>query len=279
MSNRIYELSKSEFESLIKSSHNIKEVLFKLKLTTIGNSWAYSLVKKRMSELGLNGGDFIGKSALIHAVYKNKRRDEEIFIENSSVQRPIVRKKIIDENLLEYKCACCGISTWQGKDLSLELDHINGINNDHRLENLRFLCPNCHSQTETYGSKNLNKTFINDDYEVISVELREKIKEEYKKLHNVTKVKETLKIKPEIISVVIKEEGLDKKSNKKYVIRYDLSGNELARFGSINEACQQLIDNNEVKTKLVKTARNTFLRNYKKIWLNSKWEVIENNDV
>ena len=160
MSNRIYELSKSEFESLIKSSHNIKEVLFKLKLTTIGNSWAYSLVKKRMSELGLNGGDFIGKSALIHAVYKNKRRDEEIFIENSSVQRPIVRKKIIDENLLEYKCACCGISTWQGKDLSLELDHINGINNDHRLENLRFLCPNCHSQTETYGSKNLNKTFI-----------------------------------------------------------------------------------------------------------------------
>ena len=79
--------------------------------------------------------------------------------------------------------------------------------------------------------------------------------------------------------VLQKEEGLDKKSNQKYVIRYDLSGNELARFGSINEACQQLIDNNEVKTKLVKTARNAFLRNYKKIWLNSKWEVIENNNV
>lgn len=96
-------------------------------------------------------------------------------------------------------------------------------------------------------------------------------------MRNVTKVKETLKIKPEIISAVIKEAGIDKKSNQKYVIRYDLSGNELARFGSINEACQQLIDNNEVKTKIVKTARNTFLRNYKKIWLNSKWEVIDND--
>ena len=40
------------------------------------------------------------------------------------------------------------------KKLSLQLDHINGINNDHRIENLRFLCPNCHSQTETYAGKN-----------------------------------------------------------------------------------------------------------------------------
>ena len=101
MSNRIYELSKSEFESLIKSSHNIKEVLFKLKLTTIGNSWAYSLVKKRMSELGLKGGDFIGKSALIHAVYKNKRRDEEIFIEfGNSISPCIIKSTEIEGNYI-----------------------------------------------------------------------------------------------------------------------------------------------------------------------------------
>ena len=65
---------------------------------------------------------------------------------------------IIKRNLLEYKCSCCGIGdTWNEKKLVLQLDHINGVNNDHRLENLRFVCPNCHSQTSTYKGKNKGK--------------------------------------------------------------------------------------------------------------------------
>ena len=68
--------------------------------------------------------------------------------------RASIRKVIIKENLIEYKCSECNIQTWNNKSLSLHLDHINGINNDNRLENLRFLCPNCHSQTETYTGRN-----------------------------------------------------------------------------------------------------------------------------
>lgn len=68
--------------------------------------------------------------------------------------RASVRRAILKENLIEYKCSECNVKTWNGKILSLHLDHINGINNDNRLENLRFLCPNCHSQTETYTGKN-----------------------------------------------------------------------------------------------------------------------------
>ena len=60
--------------------------------------------------------------------------------------------------LIEYKCKECGIENlWNNKPISLQLDHINGIKTDNRLENLRFLCPNCHSQTETFGSKNIRK--------------------------------------------------------------------------------------------------------------------------
>ena len=64
-------------------------------------------------------------------------------------------RSLINENRLEYKCAECGNrGEWLGKPLSLQLDHINGKNNDHRIENLRFLCPNCHTQTDTYSGKN-----------------------------------------------------------------------------------------------------------------------------
>ena len=53
-----------------------------------------------------------------------------------------------------YACTTCGINEWQGNPRTLHLDHINGIHNDNRFENLRLLCPNCHSQTDTYGRGN-----------------------------------------------------------------------------------------------------------------------------
>jgi 5-methylcytosine-specific restriction endonuclease McrA len=85
-----------------------------------------------------------------------KKNNNEIFNENSTYERKDLRKKIINENILEYKCSACGISDWLGNPLSLQLDHINGINNDNRIENLRFLCPNCHTQTPTWGFKKRN---------------------------------------------------------------------------------------------------------------------------
>ena len=66
-----------------------------------------------------------------------------------------VRERILKEGWLDYKCDECDIKDYNGKPLSFELDHINGKRDDHRLENLRFLCPNCHSQTKTFRGKNL----------------------------------------------------------------------------------------------------------------------------
>ena len=65
-----------------------------------------------------------------------------------------MKKRIIDNNLLEYKCECCGLEPfWNGKPLLMVLDHINGKNNDNRLENLRFVCSNCDSQLDTYKKR------------------------------------------------------------------------------------------------------------------------------
>ncbi len=65
-----------------------------------------------------------------------------------------LKRRLIEAGILEEKCGECGLSEWRGKRLCIQMDHVNGINTDNRLENLRMLCPNCHSQTETFGARN-----------------------------------------------------------------------------------------------------------------------------
>lgn len=66
-----------------------------------------------------------------------------------------LKKRLIKEGILKETCMTCGLfGLWNDKPLVLHLDHINGVNNDHRLNNLQLLCPNCHSQTDTYAGKN-----------------------------------------------------------------------------------------------------------------------------
>lgn len=65
-----------------------------------------------------------------------------------------LRKRLIKEKIKPHMCELCGIKEWLGQEISLELDHIDGNRYNHVLSNLRILCPNCHSQTETYRGKN-----------------------------------------------------------------------------------------------------------------------------
>jgi len=89
----------------------------------------------------------------------NERKEQVLKDLNSSgtYRGNCYLKRIINEyNLLEYKCSDCGISDWNNKKLTLELDHIDGQAHNCKLNNLRFLCPNCHSQTDTFRGKGIN---------------------------------------------------------------------------------------------------------------------------
>ena len=269
MINKIKEISDKEFIELIKNSTNIKEVLFKLGYTTVGNSWGYSQIKERMLMLNLTPYDFKGKSEL--AKSQNKKVKTEDLFNNKKHPRVVIRRRIIKENLIPYKCAICGIDSWNGKRLSLELDHINGINNDNRLENLRFLCPNCHSQTVTYGAR--NKQTTESKYE-LSDELKDKISSEYILLKSKKKVADKLGIALKAVTQALSELGMGK-HNQKYVIQYNSEHKEIKRFGCIAECCKYLMDNNFVKTKLLKTCRATLNRNLNTLWKGYYFELLD----
>lgn len=275
MENKIYKLSDEQFVELLKKSSTISEVLFKLGYTVKGNSWGYSQVKRRMDDLNLDYSIFKGKSAVIKANKLNNIKKEDILKENCKHQRIVLRRYIIKNNLIPYKCAICGCTKWQGKTLSLELDHINGINNDNRLENLRFLCPNCHSQTSTYGSRNQQ---LNSSKYDISDDLRKKVEEKYDEVKSVKKVSSILGVRRCVVTKIVNESG-QKHSNQKYIIRYDKDWNELARYGSLVEAAKSLIEANEVKTKRVKTCTRTIMYNKDNFWLNSHWKILDGSGI
>lgn len=65
-----------------------------------------------------------------------------------------LKKRIISEGIKENKCDVCGITEWNNKELIMQLDHVDGNSHNHKLSNLRLICPNCHSQTDTYCGKN-----------------------------------------------------------------------------------------------------------------------------
>lgn len=95
----------------------------------------------------------------------------DIFIKNSNSSNSLIKKVLIKNNLIKNECNNCNITDWNGKPLSLELDHINGDSRDNTLENLRFLCPNCHSQTDTFRGKNINNGLVkvSDDELILAI--------------------------------------------------------------------------------------------------------------
>lgn len=65
-----------------------------------------------------------------------------------------LKNRLINEGVKEDKCELCGITEWMGKPITMQLDHIDGNTHNHLYENLRIVCPNCHTQTDTWCGKN-----------------------------------------------------------------------------------------------------------------------------
>lgn len=151
-------MSSDEFAKLVKESKTVREILIKLNFSGASGSMA-KIIKDRIIRENLDishfkrGGTKGGMS---------RYSLEEILIKDSTYTNiGCLKGKLIRTGLLRYECGECGNKgEWNGKPLTLQLEHKNGKHNDHRIENLTFLCPNCHSQTKTFAGRNANKTKV-----------------------------------------------------------------------------------------------------------------------
>lgn len=152
----IWKMPKEEFRTLVESCQSTTEVLAHFELHNKGNN--YKTVKARIKEEGLQPTHLrFGRGSNKGRAYGGVKAAplEQILRENSSYSRSFLKKRLIQEGLLKQECALCGQGPeWKDRPLVLILDHVNGVFDDNRLENLRLLCPNCNSQTPTFAGRN-----------------------------------------------------------------------------------------------------------------------------
>ena len=145
-----------EFATIVKNSFSIKEIEQQLGYNSYSGSVANN-IKERIKQLNLDISHFSSQK-------KHNWKIENPFEINSGIDQNILRKYYKNGNYSKYQCSICGQEPfWNGKELSLILDHINGNNKDNRLENLHWVCPNCNQQLDTTGSKNIAYKTINKE--------------------------------------------------------------------------------------------------------------------
>lgn len=116
------------------------------KLYGAARSGRANALERRLSDLGIETNHWTGR----HVRHVSTKVKKSL----SQLSKQGARKRILEEKLLEERCARCGRPPeWLGEPLTLHLDHIDGNGTNHDLANLRFLCPNCHQQTATWGNK------------------------------------------------------------------------------------------------------------------------------
>lgn len=140
-------MDKEYLQRIINESLNRKEVLEKLNIAA--SSYNYQKLQRILDNYNIDYSKLLGSGS------RRKRNINDILIEDSNFKNSHLKDRLIKENLKENKCEICGINEWNGKPISLQLHHINGNPQDNRIENLQLLCPNCHSQTENFGGKNI----------------------------------------------------------------------------------------------------------------------------
>lgn len=147
--------TEEEFIEAWGEARSIADVARRLGLTIYGST--YRTIKDTAKELGLTNEHMLGRGWNVGLEFdpnaKRKIPLEDWLKDGTKIASSKLKAKLFDAGLKTRECEICGLTEWLDKPAPLALDHINGVNNDNRIENLRILCYNCHGQTDTYCKK------------------------------------------------------------------------------------------------------------------------------
>ncbi len=146
-----------QFARLVKGSVSVRQVLIAVGLRPAGGN--YATIKRRIATLNLDTSHFLGMAANRGRRFPSRpaRSLDEILVRDSTYHGGSwkLKRRLLKEGVLEYRCYRCGRTRWLGRPIPLELEHRNGVPDDLRIENLTLLCPNCHALTPTYRARNV----------------------------------------------------------------------------------------------------------------------------
>lgn len=156
----IYKTTKEKLEKIVSKSKSIADVCRKLNIKIAGGN--YITLNLKINQWSISTNHFTGRSGYVgKRLNFIKKSLNDVLVENSTYTNTgTLKNRLINEGLKKHYCEICGINSWNDKNITLELHHINGKRSDNRIENLQILCPNCHSQTENYCGTNKVKSDI-----------------------------------------------------------------------------------------------------------------------
>lgn len=151
---KLNKVSDADFKEMVSLADSIHDLEVKLGYRKNSGPIFYQ-IRGRIKELGLDTSHFGVKARKRSADASVKHSLDSILVLDSTYTN-IARLKLRlrDAGLLVYACECGNTGEWLGKELKLQLDHKNGDPRDHRISNLRFICPNCHTQTDNFAGRN-----------------------------------------------------------------------------------------------------------------------------
>lgn len=159
MGNQKADYSEENLRKVVSDNKCYSDVLRELGVTP-GGGGSRKTLKKYIEKYDIDTSHFDPYYKNRGRLREQKERDlEDILVENSEYTNTTkLKKKLYREGLKEPECEMCGQGReWKGRQMSLILDHINGVNDDHRLENLRIVCPNCNATLDTHAGRNISR--------------------------------------------------------------------------------------------------------------------------